>query len=109
MVTTTPIHIGVPCVVTAGSADALTLIEWVGSALVCKMLDAIDLPNDSKLFAAAAACKYTSGATVLDGSVIFPLQELLPRGFVFEAVSECDARSNRSSAVYRATQIVTVC
>src|ERR1700759_4220188 len=42
----------------------------VGCAAACNTLDAIDLPNDSKLLAAAAACKYTSGATVLDASVM---------------------------------------
>jgi hypothetical protein len=58
----------------SGSADALISIPCVGLALACKTLDAIDLPNDSKLLAAAAACKYTSGATVLDGSVIVLLK-----------------------------------
>lgn len=45
----------VPCVAAVGSADALASIEWAAAALALKTLDAIDLPNDSKLLAAAAA------------------------------------------------------
>ncbi|HXO80120.1 MAG TPA: hypothetical protein VN856_09565 [Mycobacterium sp.] len=46
----------------------------VALALARNTLDAIDLPNDSKLLAAAAACKYTSGAAVLDGLLIVLLK-----------------------------------
>jgi len=58
MLTSTLTHVELlPCVSGSGWADAVTLIEWVGSALDRKMLDAMPLPKESKLLAAAAACK----------------------------------------------------
>lgn len=70
MLTSTVMQVAWPCVTAAGRAEALMSMAAVGFALARKTLEAMALPNDSKLLAAAAACIYTSGATVLDGSVI---------------------------------------